>query len=279
MPSLSGFDLLSKIISNARCKNIPIVMMSSHDFTMMSSHDSLGIVLQCMLKGATDFLMKSVRNNKLRNLWQHVWRKYRATLETVSDNFAAINHGSSSGGKGYGTGDGFDKEIDSQRSCCNTEVKNGGALKLKENPESENGNLVQEIDYELTELQCKKATEEEINVSLSIQAADSTRNILKLNGFYNGSLCSTEIRASSSGKEVATLDSEHLDRMGGTNEPSKEIIDFIGATITEQNKFPIMEDKDHAEDIFCKNEKPSVVKRSTLNSGSSQLWELSLWGP
>lgn len=41
----------------------------------MSSHDSIGIVFKCMLKGAVDFLVKPVRKNELRNLWQHVWRK------------------------------------------------------------------------------------------------------------------------------------------------------------------------------------------------------------
>jgi pseudo-response regulator 5 len=28
-----------------------------------------------MLKGAADFLVKPLRKNELRNLWQHVWRK------------------------------------------------------------------------------------------------------------------------------------------------------------------------------------------------------------
>ncbi|KAI3963206.1 hypothetical protein MKX01_030336 [Papaver californicum] len=42
----------------------------------MSSHHSIGIVFKCMLKGADDFLVKPVRKNELRNLWQHVWRKY-----------------------------------------------------------------------------------------------------------------------------------------------------------------------------------------------------------
>jgi response regulator of citrate/malate metabolism len=42
----------------------------------MSSHDSIGMVLKCMLKGAADFLIKPVRKNELRNLWQHVWRRH-----------------------------------------------------------------------------------------------------------------------------------------------------------------------------------------------------------
>ena len=44
--------------------------------TVMSSHDSVSVVLKCMLKGAVDFLVKPVRKNELQNLWQHVWRKH-----------------------------------------------------------------------------------------------------------------------------------------------------------------------------------------------------------
>ncbi|XP_047963515.1 two-component response regulator-like APRR5 isoform X2 [Salvia hispanica] len=49
------------------CKNIPVIMMSSYD--------SVSIVYKCMLRGAADFLVKPIRKNELRNLWQHVWRK------------------------------------------------------------------------------------------------------------------------------------------------------------------------------------------------------------
>jgi hypothetical protein len=52
------------------------VTFYSNGHTVMSSHDSIGIVLKCMLKGAADFLVKSVRKNELRNLWQHVWRRH-----------------------------------------------------------------------------------------------------------------------------------------------------------------------------------------------------------
>lgn len=42
---------------------------------MMSSNDSMGIVFKCLSKGAVDFLVKPIRKNELKNLWQHVWRK------------------------------------------------------------------------------------------------------------------------------------------------------------------------------------------------------------
>ena len=41
----------------------------------MSSHDSMEMVLKCFQRGAADFLVKPVRKNELKNLWQHVWRR------------------------------------------------------------------------------------------------------------------------------------------------------------------------------------------------------------
>lgn len=42
---------------------------------VMSSHDSISTVYKCMLRGAADFLVKPIRRNELKNLWQHVWRR------------------------------------------------------------------------------------------------------------------------------------------------------------------------------------------------------------
>ncbi|KAJ7522711.1 hypothetical protein O6H91_18G023800 [Diphasiastrum complanatum] len=67
LPSLSGISLLSKIMNHESCKHIPVVMMSSLD--------AVDVVFKCLSKGAVDFLVKPVRKNELKNLWQHVWRK------------------------------------------------------------------------------------------------------------------------------------------------------------------------------------------------------------
>ncbi|KAM1161843.1 hypothetical protein FF1_000946 [Malus domestica] len=67
LPSISGFALLTLVMEHDMCKNIPVIMMSSEDSTSR--------VLKCMLKGAADYLIKPVRRNELRNLWQHVWRR------------------------------------------------------------------------------------------------------------------------------------------------------------------------------------------------------------
>jgi pseudo-response regulator 7 len=41
----------------------------------MSSNDDMSTVFKCLSKGAVDFLVKPIRKNELKNLWQHVWRR------------------------------------------------------------------------------------------------------------------------------------------------------------------------------------------------------------
>ncbi|KAJ0238090.1 Two-component response regulator-like APRR5 [Hirschfeldia incana] len=67
LPSISGYALLTLIMEHDTCKNIPVIMMSTQD--------SMNTVYKCMLKGASDYLVKPLRRNELRNLWQHVWRR------------------------------------------------------------------------------------------------------------------------------------------------------------------------------------------------------------
>ncbi|XP_074571848.1 two-component response regulator-like PRR95 isoform X2 [Curcuma longa] len=82
LPSISGFGLLTLMMDHDPCKKIPVIMMSSHD--------SMSIVFKCMLKGAADFLIKPIRRNELRNLWQHVWRRQIVSgsgeLHEIQDN-------------------------------------------------------------------------------------------------------------------------------------------------------------------------------------------------
>ncbi|PSR93046.1 Two-component response regulator-like [Actinidia chinensis var. chinensis] len=77
MPYLSGIGLLHKIMSHKTFKNIPVIMMSSND--------SMGIVFKCLSKGAVDFLVKPIRKNELKNLWQHVWRKCHSSSGSGSE--------------------------------------------------------------------------------------------------------------------------------------------------------------------------------------------------
>lgn len=77
MPRLSGIGLLSKITSHKICKDIPVIMMSSND--------SMGTVFKCLSKGAVDFLVKPIRKNELKNLWQHVWRRCHSSSGSGSE--------------------------------------------------------------------------------------------------------------------------------------------------------------------------------------------------
>ncbi|GMH17326.1 hypothetical protein Nepgr_019167 [Nepenthes gracilis] len=67
LPSVSGYALLTLVMEHESCKNIPVIMMSSHD--------SISMVFKCLSKGAADFLIKPLRRNELKNLWQHVWKR------------------------------------------------------------------------------------------------------------------------------------------------------------------------------------------------------------
>ncbi|KAK1320217.1 Two-component response regulator-like PRR73 [Acorus calamus] len=77
MPCLSGVGLLCKIMSHKTFRNIPVIMMSSHD--------SMGLVFKCLTKGAVDFLVKPIRKNELKNLWQHVWRRCHSSSGSGSE--------------------------------------------------------------------------------------------------------------------------------------------------------------------------------------------------
>ncbi|XP_057997157.1 two-component response regulator-like APRR9 isoform X3 [Hevea brasiliensis] len=84
LPSISGYALLTLVMEHDICKNIPVIMMSSHN--------SISLVLKCMLKGAADFLIKPVRKNELRNLWQHVWRRQTHKVESTFENNSTSDH-------------------------------------------------------------------------------------------------------------------------------------------------------------------------------------------
>ncbi|KAL9258891.1 Two-component response regulator-like APRR7-like protein [Drosera capensis] len=88
MPFLSGIALLSKI--NKMRQNIPVIMMSSHD--------SMSLVFKCLSKGAVDFLVKPIRKNELKILWQHVWRRCQS-----QGNFFPCSSQSSGSGSESGT--------------------------------------------------------------------------------------------------------------------------------------------------------------------------------
>jgi SHAQKYF class myb-like DNA-binding protein len=72
MPDMDGFKLLENIGLELE---VPVIMMSSDGDT--------NVVLRGVTHGAVDFLIKPVRIEELRNVWQHVIRR-KSTQLTVS---------------------------------------------------------------------------------------------------------------------------------------------------------------------------------------------------
>ena len=66
-------------------RNVNLVLLIH---AVMSSHDSISMVFKCMMKGAADFLVKPIRKNELRNLWQHVWRRQIVSLTLILRTFS-----------------------------------------------------------------------------------------------------------------------------------------------------------------------------------------------
>lgn len=138
MPTLSGIDLLSRIVAADECRNIPVIMMSSQD--------SIGTVLKCMQNGAVDFLVKPVRKNELRNLWQHVWRRHSMNSQlNASENNAASNHISVNSGNGSKTGENTDEESDAQSSGSKQVTEIQSADKLPEVVKDNGANSSREL--------------------------------------------------------------------------------------------------------------------------------------
>ncbi|CAI8602674.1 unnamed protein product [Vicia faba] len=133
MPGLSGIALLYKIMGHTTRKNVPVIMMSSHD--------SMGLVFKCLSKGAADFLVKPIRKNELKNLWQHVWRRCHSSSGSGSesgtqtqksvkskslekfDNNSGSNDEQDNGSLGLNNGDGSDNGSGTQSSWTKRAVE------------------------------------------------------------------------------------------------------------------------------------------------------------
>ncbi|XP_021295916.1 two-component response regulator-like PRR37 isoform X2 [Herrania umbratica] len=94
MPCLSGIGLLCKIMCHKTRKNIPV------------------IIFRCLSKGAVDFLVKPIRKNELKNLWQHVWRKCHSSSGSGSQSGIQTQKSSKSKGTDSDNNTGRDKDDD-----------------------------------------------------------------------------------------------------------------------------------------------------------------------
>ncbi|CAI9774212.1 unnamed protein product [Fraxinus pennsylvanica] len=134
LPSISGYALLTLMMEHDNCKNIPVIMTSLHD--------SVSTVYKCMLRGAADFLVKPVRRNELRNLWQHVWRRKASSgsglgppdesiaqqkVEATAENNAVSNYSSGYMACIQMNRECIEKGSDAQSSCTKPEADIEGA--------------------------------------------------------------------------------------------------------------------------------------------------------
>ncbi|CAL5204149.1 unnamed protein product [Lathyrus oleraceus] len=265
LPSVSGYALLSLIMEHDTCKTIPVIMMSSQD--------SVSTVYKCMLRGAADYLVKPIRINELRNLWQHVWRRQSQStatagingpqdeidalqkVEATAENNAASNRSSGDAAACIQRNkDLIEKGSDAQSSCT------------KPNMEAESG-LVDNMQ-EFTQLKCAEACPSElktqefdIRLGQTLITQDSHAGGLSMANHKNGET------STNNGKDVD--DQEHF-RIASTSgevhdnhyvqiNSTKEAIDLIGAFRTHPN---------------CSLKKPSIDWTDKLDN-SPQL-DLSL---
>ncbi|XP_074588219.1 two-component response regulator-like PRR37 isoform X2 [Curcuma longa] len=125
MSDFCGVALLSKIMNHKTRKNIPVIMMSSND--------SMGTAFKCLSKGAVDFLVKPIRKNELKNLWQHVWRRLQSSSGSGSGSESGIQTQKSAKSR---------SPVDSKTNRGSNDEDNG-CNDLNETDGSENGSGTQ----------------------------------------------------------------------------------------------------------------------------------------
>ncbi|CAN4089459.1 unnamed protein product [Withania somnifera] len=225
LPSISGYALLTLIMEHDICKNIPVIMMSSND--------SVSTVYRCMLRGAADFLVKPVRKNELRNLWQHVWRRRSAScssqgpldesvaqqkVEATAENNACSNHSSGYKACVQRNRECIEKGSDAQSSCRKPELENEEE-NAEDLPESiqlnRNASLPKAADLEKTQFF-------EANNRMRMSENDARAPI-------------KDAKAMTRGEDINSDDSwGHGRTIGQTSDenpgpPNKQAIDLIGA--------------------------------------------------
>ncbi|MBA0853800.1 hypothetical protein Goshw_022112 [Gossypium schwendimanii] len=86
MPDMDGFKLLELVGLEM---DLPVIMLSAHSDTKL--------VMKGITHGACDYLLKPVRIEELKNIWQHVVRRKKPDSK---DELAAPNHDKARGGTG-----------------------------------------------------------------------------------------------------------------------------------------------------------------------------------
>ncbi|XP_057951285.1 two-component response regulator-like APRR9 [Malania oleifera] len=232
LPSISGFALLTLVMEHEICKNIPVIMMSSHD--------SISMVYKCMLRGAADFLVKPVRRNELKNLWQHVWRRQSQSssggngpqdesvaeqkVEATAENNAGSNHSSGYKACIQRNKECIEKGSDAQSSCTKPDMEAESAY--MENMQDPSQTKWRSLASD-TELQ-RHDTDVELDQKLLMQENKAGGSAMALHKDANTVSWSKEAEQESQ-KEDPNNTSEACDNNDVLLNSSKEAIDLIGA--------------------------------------------------
>ncbi|XP_071721791.1 two-component response regulator-like APRR5 [Rutidosis leptorrhynchoides] len=215
LPAISGFALLTLIMEHEICKNIPVIMMSSED--------SISTVYKCMLRGAADYLVKPIRRNELRNLWQHVWRRRSLSfagsapqdesigqqkVEATAENNAASDRASGSMDCIQRNNDCLEKGSDAQSSCTK--------------PDMETESAPMETTQDLSETTWGKSSRNETN----LQNCEANASFHE--GFAVG--FSTEVNRATSEPKVQRRDNFTANEEASDVNSTKTAIDFMGTS-------------------------------------------------
>ncbi|PRQ60581.1 putative response regulator and transcription factor RR-A-type family [Rosa chinensis] len=228
LPSISGFALLTLIMEHEICKNIPVIMMSSQD--------SINTVYKCMTRGVSDYLVKPIRKNELRNLWQHVWRRQalarnipqdesvgQEKIEGTSDNDAASNHSSGYVACAQRNKEDIEKGTDSQSSCTRPDFEAESApVDMQEFSQQ-----IQAKNF-LDDLRMQK-DEGNTNCSEKLLMHENESRGPAVNA-YKGKLAAPlgEVAKQGSHRRDANMDSEACDDNDLLVNSSRNVTDFFG---------------------------------------------------
>ncbi|XP_016182390.1 two-component response regulator-like APRR5 isoform X2 [Arachis ipaensis] len=282
LPAISGFALITLIMEHDFCKNIPVIMMSSQD--------SVNMVLKCMLKGAVDFLIKPVRRNELKNLWRHVWRRHAIDkppqnttfpmekLKTVSQDNSTSNQ-SSAFVASLQENNGCGENLSEAHSTCTSsflEAENACMEKRQDASELKLNN-VDVVHHEVSiNHESKSSKHNDEIVGLVSESAICNKSLKSTDLMIERDHCFAEIKSQD---EVLRAESSRANPninvgihgcTGSVVEPSRGATDWMIDTFENIEK-PINENCSYSGDNTTKSvsdTKMELLLRSDLSDGS-----------
>ncbi|XP_021762970.1 two-component response regulator-like APRR5 isoform X1 [Chenopodium quinoa] len=276
LPSISGYALLTLIMEHEICKNIPVIMMSTND--------PISMVYKCMLRGAADFLIKPIRINELKNLWQHVWRRKhqlnrggglspqdesvgQEKLEATAENKAGSDHSSSS------------KTSAPRQDLCNKKGSDAQSSCGKQNLEDESAYMAEVEDNSQPNQEISPVSE--LIIQENEKFGNSSQNLQTPESAVAGSdtaVCNSNNAINEDQKaeqqcreENVTFYTEDNDIRDVNPNSSREAIDLIGALDSHSNHNECLNDGENRSepsqqlDLTLRRFFPGVIENKTSN--------------